>query len=202
MKKYIPEKAVEPIAEWIYRFDFKLKIKRSRSTKYGDYRPPLKGLNHQITVNNDLNRYAFLVTLVHEIAHLSNWNKFGEKVKPHGEEWKAEFRMLMRPFLDEHIFPADVIATLNSYLRNPSASSCTDLNLQRVLKKYNTRADAVYLEQLPEGSLFRTPNNKFFRKGKRIRKRYLCDEVRTKRQYLFSPVAEVIIVRLSLLSDR
>ena len=61
------------------------KVKKSRSSKYGDYRPPLKGSNHLITINYDMNKYAFLITLVHEIAHLTNWNKHKDKVKPHGD---------------------------------------------------------------------------------------------------------------------
>lgn len=201
LKKYIPEKAVEPIALWIYHFDFKLKIKRSRSTKYGDYRPPVKELNHQITINNDLNSYAFLITLVHEIAHLSNWNKHKARAKPHGEEWKQEFKLLMKPFLTEHIFPDDVISALNKYLHNPLASSCSDLNLQRTLKKYNQKENAIYLEQLPDGSLFKTSNNKYFYKGKKIRKRFICTEKDTKKQYLFSPIAEVSPLQIPLLQE-
>ena len=66
LQKYIPEPAVHTIAECIVSLDFKLKIKRARMTKYGDYRPPVKGLNHRISVNRDLNKYAFLLTLLHE----------------------------------------------------------------------------------------------------------------------------------------
>ena len=99
LHKYIPEKAVPQISEWIYKFDFKLKIKKSRSSKYGDYRPPFKGENHLITINYDMNKYAFLITLVHEIAHLSTYNKHKDNVKPHGEEWKLHYKLLMQQFL-------------------------------------------------------------------------------------------------------
>ena len=51
LKKYIPEEAVPIVSEWIFKFDFKLKIKKSRSTKFGDYRPPVKGENHQMVYN-------------------------------------------------------------------------------------------------------------------------------------------------------
>ena len=104
LAKYIPAKSIEVIAQWIYHFNFKLKIKKSRTTKYGDYRPPMKNTNHQITINNDLNEYAFLITLIHEIAHLSNWEKHKSKVKPHGEEWKSEFKTLMDHFLNEEVY--------------------------------------------------------------------------------------------------
>src|SRR5436190_19075441 len=113
LNKYIPEKAVPVIAEWVYRFDFKLRIKKSRSSKYGDYRPPAKGQNHLITINYDMNKYAFLITLVHEIAHLTCWNRYQEKVSPHGAEWKQEYKILMQSFLSADYFPEDIIAALN-----------------------------------------------------------------------------------------
>lgn len=192
--KYIPEKAVPVIAEWIYTFDFKLKIKKSRSSKYGDYRPPMKGQNHVITVNHDMNKYAFLITLVHEIAHLSNYNKHRDMVKPHGEEWKLHYKLLMQRFLVPDIFPADVIIALRKYMNNPAASSCTDINLLRVLKQYDARQDTVLLEDLPQGSIFTYNENRNFIKGEQIRKRFRCKEMGTNRIYLFNPLTEVSLI--------
>src|SRR5574337_89035 len=82
LKKYIPEPAVPLIAEWIYHFNFKLKIKKARLSRFGDYMPPMNGKNHVITVNNDLNPYAFLLTLVHEIAHLRSEEHTSELQSP------------------------------------------------------------------------------------------------------------------------
>lgn len=191
LQKYIPEKAVPVIAEWIYKFDFKLKIKKSRSSKYGDYRPPVKGQNHLITINYDMNKYAFLITLVHEIAHLSNYNKHKDAVKPHGEEWKLHYKLLMQQFLIPDIFPIDVITALRKYMNNPAASSCTDINLLRVLKKYDLRQDTVLLEDLPLGALFQFNKNRNFIKGEQIRKRFRCRELKGNRVYLFNPLTEV-----------
>ncbi len=191
LHKYIPAPAVDLIAVWIVTYDFKLKIKRSRSTKFGDYRPPKKDANHQITINNDLNPYAFLITLVHEIAHLSNFNKHRNRVMPHGDEWKEEYKELMRHFMSEHIFPADVITALQSYMRNPAASSCSDATLIRVLKRYDVRKDTQLLEQLPEQALFTTSDGREFIKGQRLRKRFRCLEKGTSRVYLFNPFCEV-----------
>src|SRR3954463_5857713 len=95
LAKYIPEPAVPLISDWIYHFNFKLKIKKSRQSKFGDYRPR-PGLNHLITINQDLNKYAFLMTLVHEIAHLLCYERHADRVRPHGEEWKECYRELMR----------------------------------------------------------------------------------------------------------
>lgn len=216
--KYIPEQAVDLISHWIYHFDFKLKIKKERSSKQGDYRAPLKNIpaklknarptaltestlanysqytNHQITINRNLNKYAFLITLIHEIAHLTNWNKFKHKVKPHGEEWKHEFKILMKEFSCKDIFPEDVLQALNSYLKDPAASSCSDIQLSRVLKKYDQKEGVFLLEQIPAKTIFKFNGNRDFIKGEKLRKRYKCMELKTRRQYLFSPIAEVELV--------
>jgi SprT protein len=195
LKKYIPEKAVHPIAVWIVELDFKLKIKKGRISKYGDYRPPISGLNHQISVNRDMNPYSFLITLIHEIAHLTNWNKYKNSVKPHGAEWKQEFKVLIRPFLNAEIFPEDVMHALGRYMQNPAASSCSDTHLLRVLKKHDNKPDVLFLEQLEPGALFKTEKNRCFIKGEKRRTRFLCREVNTRMDYLFSPLAEVYKVK-------
>ena len=194
--KYIPEKAVPTISEWIFKFDFKLRIKKSRSSKYGDYRPPVKGENHLITINHDMNKYAFLITLVHEIAHLSNYNKNKNSVKPHGEEWKLHYKLLMQQFLIPDIFPADIIIALRKYISNPAASSCSDTNLLRVLKNYDIRQHTVLLEELPIATVFQYNQSRNFIKGEQIRKRFKCKEVQTNRMYLFNPLTEVLAIKL------
>jgi len=199
--KYIPEKAVPVISEWVYKFDFKLRIKKSRSSKFGDYRPPANGANHLITINYDLNKYAFLVTLVHEIAHLSVWNKHKDAVKPHGEEWKLHYKMLMQQFLVPDIFPADVIYALRKYMSNPAASSCSDLDLLRILKKYDERNHTVLLEQVLQGTTFIYNKNRHFIKGEQIRKRFKCKDIKTNQIYLFNPLTEVVILNTPLFTD-
>ncbi len=191
LKKYIPEAAVNTIAEWIYVFDFKLKIKKSRSSVYGDYRPPIKGHNHQITVNHDLNPYAFLTTLIHEIAHLSTWKKYGNNVQSHGAEWKREYRALLMPFLDETVFPEDIIYALKNYLADPSASMCSDARLFKALNKYNNKAtELILLEDIPINTHFLSDDETFV-KLKKLRTRYLCTKVNTKQEYLFHGLAQV-----------
>lgn len=190
----MPELAVPTIAQWIYKYDFKLKIKKSRSSKYGDYRAPINGKNHIISINHDLNKYSFLITLVHEIAHLTNYNKYKDTVAPHGEEWKLEFKILMNYFLYETIFPDDVATVLKNYMKNPAASSCSDVSLLRVLKKYDERDKTILLEEILEGSTFMYGSERLFIKGEQVRKRFKCKEVKTKRMYLFNPLTEVLPV--------
>lgn len=190
LSRYIPAPAVPLIAEWIYHFNFKLKIKKARATRYGDYHPPVAGKNHVITINNDMNQYAFLLTLVHEIGHLLCFERFGNRVKPHGEEWKECYKELMRPFMRLDIFPDDVRAAIIGYMRDPGASSCSDENLLRTLRKFDKPSEYVHLETLHGASEF-IYNERIFVKGQKIRTRYRCIEKDTKAVYLFSGLAEV-----------
>ncbi len=192
LKKYIPEAAVNNIAQWIYVFDFKLKIKKKRNSVYGDYRPPVNGNNHQITINHDLNRYAFLTTLIHEVAHLSAWKKYGNNIQSHGKEWKHEYRTLLTPFLNETVYPADVLSALKEYLVNPSASVCNDKKLFKTLNRYDiVQNGMVFLEDLPSGTTFRTTGNEIIVKGEKRRTRYLCTKISTGERYLFHGMAQV-----------
>jgi SprT protein len=193
LKKYLPEPAVSLIAEWVVAYDFKLRITRERSTRLGDYTSPRNGSNHTITINHNLNKYAFLITLVHEVAHLVTFNEFRNSVSPHGREWKLNFRKLMEPFLSTDIFPLEVFAALRVYLQNPAASSCTDLRLLRTLSLHDEDNGTVFLERLPHNSVFLYNGSKVFQKGERVRKRFKCREISTGNIYLFNPLAEVEI---------
>ncbi len=191
LKKYLPEQSVPLIAEWIVTFDFKLKIKKERSTRLGDYTSPRNGLNHLITINHNLNKFSFLITLVHEVAHLVTYNQHKNSVSPHGREWKQNFQQLIQPFLNTDIFPLEVFAALRKYMQNPAASSCSDVQLLRTLKLYDEKSDSVFLEYLPYNSVFLYNGSRLFRKGERIRKRYKCTEISSGMVYLFNPLTEV-----------
>ncbi|WP_423147414.1 SprT-like domain-containing protein [Rubrolithibacter danxiaensis] len=193
LQKYLPPEAAPDIGRWIDYFKCEFKVSRSRNSKFGDYRPPFKDKGHRISVNYNLNQYAFLITTVHEFAHLLTWNEHKQKAKPHGTEWKLNFRKMMQPFFNKNIFPEDIKAAIVTYLNNPAASSCTDLTLFRTLKKYDLQT--VHLktvEALSYNSIFAYKDKGEFRKGELVRKRYKCTQVKTGLVYLFSPFAEVV----------
>ncbi len=188
----MPSDAAPVIARWIDYFKCEFKISRNRSTKFGDYRHPFKDAGHRISVNYNLNPYAFLITTVHEFAHLLTWNEHKRKAKPHGQEWKDNFKKMMRPFFEQSIFPPDVKQAIVKYLENPAASSCTDLNLFRILKAYDRKAEGVFcVENIEMKALFSIKGGRIFRKECLVRKRYRCVEINTGAVYLFPPLAEV-----------
>lgn len=188
--KYIPEHAADALFELIKLYGVHLKVVNERVTRHGDYHRDAGGY-HRITVNANLNKYRFLITLVHEIAHLAAFEKYGHNIKPHGNEWKLTFQRLMVPFIRPEIFPAHLLPLLARHFRNPKASSDTDATLSLALKELDARTDRNYVFEIPYNSLFRASNGKVFRKGAQLIKRYECKEVKTGRTYLFNPNAEV-----------
>ena len=195
LKKYLPERAVTPCLELIKKTGVNLKIVNQRVTRHGDYRKMPNGL-HQITVNATLNNYRFLITLVHEIAHLVAFEKYGRLIKPHGLEWKRTFQYLMLPFIRPEIFPSKLLPLLARHFKNPKASSDTDVNLSLALKQFDEQHPSKsYIFEVPNGSVFRIYNGKLFKKGNKRVKRYECVEVASGRVYLFQPNAEVELIK-------
>ncbi len=190
LSKYFPEAVISSVLEWIHSSNVQLKISRSRNTKLGDYRPPLRQSYHRISVNHNLNRYHFFLTFVHEYAHLMVWEKHKNRVKPHGKEWKAKFRELMLPFLNETVFPKDLLPVLVSFLNNPGASS-SNTALMKAFRKYDANQHFYTVEDIPANGIFKTQNGMIFKKGEKMRKRYKCQRMDNKRLYLVSPIAEV-----------
>jgi hypothetical protein len=167
-----------------------LKIVNERVTRHGDYRKLPDG-QHQITINSNLNAYRFLITMVHEIAHLVAINKYGRGIKPHGLEWKHTFQQLMLPFLRPEIFPNQLLPLLAIHFKNPKASSDTDSKLSLALKQFDEPNDKNYIFEIPFGATFRLYNGKIFVRGNKRVKRFECKEITTGRIYLFNPNAEV-----------
>ena len=195
LQSYLPEGSFEDVVYYLQHYHVHLTISRKRQSILGDYRHAVSDKNHRISVNGNLNTYAFLITLLHELAHLFTYERFGHRVQAHGKEWKDEFGKILAKFLLKKVFPPDIEKTLMSTLQNPAASSCGDEKLMRVLRNYDEKKDGVQLiEQLPTGALFAIKGGRIFKKEEKIRKRYKCVEVKTGKYYLFSPVYEVQVV--------
>lgn len=196
LKRYFPEASVAMVAEIYSQRRFMLHFKRPRSSKLGDFRPPrAKNGICTITLNLDLNPYQMLVTYVHEVAHYDVFQQFfPRKPQPHGKEWQNQFATLLLPFMNETVFPPDVLAALKNHLRHIKASSSADLTLRRVMRKYDKdAATTVTVESLPPGARFKLKNGLVFLKGEKQRTRYTCHCESNGRTYLVSALAEVIL---------
>ena len=185
----IPEASLEYVKSLILSENITIKLKKSRKTKHGDFSVKKNGLC-MITINDDLNQYRFLITLIHEISHYKAYEKYGPYIKPHGVEWKNIFKNLLLPIINSEVFPNDILRTLAIYAKNPKASSDTDLNLSLALNRYNINQNN-YVLSLSNGSVFKASNDRVYVMIKKLRKRYECMDVLTKKLYLFSPNVKI-----------
>ncbi len=182
---------VDYVTELFLDANVRFKIVKGRNSKLGDFRAAYGDRKHQITVNGDLNKYAFLVTTLHEFAHLHTFNEFKNSVAPHGKEWQQAFRKLLLPVINSGHLPKDLEAALVNSLVVTKASSCSDHNLSRVLHRYDKVPEGIeLLEQLPLDASFFL-NGREFKKGPLRRKRFLCEEIATKKVYLVNALAKV-----------
>ena len=187
---HIPINSYSFVQQLIESENLVIKVKSERKTRHGDYKMLTNG-GHQITINSNLNQYRFLITLIHEVAHLKAYKDFGRFIKPHGKEWKYTFQHLMLPFLNPDIFPNELLPILAYHFKNPKASSDTDLQLALALKSYDQQNGKNYIFEVPLGHSFKLYNGRVFKKGKKRTKRYECVEVKTGKLYLFNPNAEI-----------
>lgn len=198
LQKHLPSSAIGYCLQLWREKPFTLKVAKCRLTKIGDFTSKRNAARPQITVNADLNPFSFLVTYIHEVAHLFVFLNFPRDVEPHGEHWKYAFRRLMKPMLTLEVFPEEILIPLMDHMENPKASSFADVTLTQALRSFDVNAQAiVVLADVPEGSIFKL-HNRYFQKGKLKRTRVLCTELNSKRQYLVPAEAEVTDVQLSL----
>ncbi len=190
---FLPEGSFENVVHYLHQHKVHLTVTRERKSVLGDYRNAVHGKNHRITVNGNLNKYAFLITLLHELAHLLTHEQYGHRVAAHGKEWKKLYAQLLADFIEKKIFPADIENELRRSLTNPAASSCAEESLMRVLRKYDERKKdfLCFIEELPAGTFFKIRDGRIFQKGEKLRKRFKCREKNTGHVYLFSPIYEV-----------
>lgn len=191
VEQYLPENSIELVKKLLSDYkEVQIKIVNQRKTKHGDYRR-LNNRQFLITINKSLNPNQFLLTLIHEIAHHITFQKHG-KVKPHGKEWKLMFKNLMLPFLHPTIFPDTVLPHLASYLKNPKASTDSDVNLSLALRNNIPTSGKSFIFELSLGSRFWF-RDRLYSKGEKRRTRFECVELNSKKRYLFNQNAEVIV---------
>ena len=201
LRQFIPDPSAPLILEYLEHYKVHLTITRERKSVLGDYRHATQSSNHRISINGNLNKFSFLITLIHELAHLVTFMEYGNRVQSHGKEWKQVYRKMLEEFLKLKVFPGDILAALKKNLHDLPASSCADENLMRILKKYDKNPGSLSLvEQIAEGANFALDDGRVFRKGKKLRKRFQCVELSTGKLYLFSPIYEVKPVASSNLS--
>lgn len=189
LQKFAPAAFTPYLADCILAAAVQFKIVPGRKTKLGDFRSNPLQRKPIITVNGDLNPYSFLITALHELAHLDTYRQYGPNVDPHGLEWKNAFRQRLLPVLESKALPIALQQVLEKSFVRLKASSGGDVKLSRVLRTFDLNTNTV-LESLPKNAHFYL-NNKQFIKGELRRTRYLCTEFDTGRIFLVHALAAI-----------
>lgn len=173
------------------QYAFQFQITRPRRTRLGDFRV-LPNQQTQITVNANLNSYAFLITYVHEVAHADVYAQHKaqrrRQDKPHGTKWQMAFQRLMQPLLTEAVFPATVLQPLCQYLVKPAATTYAHPMLMLALRQLDLTAitdeksNQVLLRDVLEGNRFQFAKKTFIR-GTLRRTRVVCKEISSGKSY-------------------
>lgn len=190
---FLPPDTFEEVVQYFQDHTIHLTLTRERKSVLGDYRRPSPDAPyHRISINATLHAYSFLITLLHELAHMLVFLQYKDRVMPHGTEWKLQFQKMLLPYIGKNFFPKDIEHALIRYLNNPKASTCTDTNLYKALYKYASNKEGwTLLEDLAAGSRFSIEGGKEYLLLEKRRTRYRCQEISTGRMYLFPSIYEV-----------
>lgn len=194
LNPFLPSGYSEYVADLILQNTVRFIISKPRKTKHGDFSSKDREGSkfHKITINGNLNKYQFLVTTLHEFAHLLVYEKHQNKVKPHGFEWKSEFKRLLIPVINDENIPLELRKTLNKPASKIKASSSTDIGLKRVLNSFDKdkKEQVITLENIEFHEYFKF-NNNVYQLGELRRTRFICRKAKTKKLYLINRLAEV-----------
>jgi len=143
-----------------------------------------------------LNTYEFLITLLHELAHLLCFEQHKNRVEAHGKEWKTIYGNLLGAFIGLDLFPNDITKSLKKTLLNPAATANGETSLLLVLRGYDTikKLGHAFIADIPVGTIFESLNGRIFKRGAKRRIRIECTEMSTGNIYSFSALTEVKIV--------
>ncbi len=194
MGRHVPPAAQPYCVELWLQYPFSLRVAPGRLSKLGDYRYDKVRKTHRISVNATLNPYAFLITYVHEVAHLVAFQEYGFMIMPHGKEWKKSFQRLMQPMLNSLVFPEQVLEALGQYMRNPKAASGSDQRLSLALQQYDQQDGSLPLAEVNAEQAFRFRKMILIKESVR-RTRALCREIRSGKRYLVSQAARVHLLK-------
>ena len=195
LQQYLPTGSYNLVLYYLNHYKVQLTITKDRKSILGNYKTPLPNQNHRITINGGLNKYSFLITIIHELAHLITFEQYKHTVEPHGKQWQTCYAKLLQEFVGLQIFPNDLVIAIQKTQQSPAASTCAEVHLTKALSKYDAHKEGyLFIDNLSVGTTFTTDDNRIFVKGEKRRTRHLATEVTTKKMYLFSGVYKVKVI--------
>lgn len=182
---HIPRAAREYCLSLFRDYPFTLLLKPERQSLLGNYRYIVSTDTHVISVNKTLNPHAFLITYLHEVAHLLVKIRYNGRPLPHGKEWKKCFAELLKPVLSLDVFPTEILTPLIEYAKNPKASSMSDKRLAEVLHPDLWEEEGTKIVDIPDRAMFKF-RKRIFLKLYMKRSRCLCKDTKSGKNYLIS----------------
>ncbi len=185
--QFVPPAATAYCQQLYQEYNFVFHVVKPRRTRLGDFRRWPNGQT-RITVNANLNAYAFLITYIHEVAHADVCRNHKRRVLPHGVAWQRAFQRLMQPCLTNAVFPPEILQPLRQYMARPAATTSAHAALVAALRQFDparardNSADRVCLNEVPVGSQF-IFSKKTWQRGTMRRTRIVCKELSSGKSY-------------------
>ncbi len=187
LEKYLPQHCLPYLKKWFGDHSIHIKITRGRNSKLGDYRK-MPDKSHQITINSTLQPPLFFFVLTHELAHLLAFENFGNRISPHGAEWKNTFSTMLLESIS--IYNEDLKPIILKFLKSPKANFMSSPDLVRYFHIEDYEDESSYIEDLKIRDQFIYRKQIYIIDEKR-KKNYLCTQLDTGKKYIFKPLARV-----------
>ena len=187
LEKYLPNHSLPYLKKWFSDYSIHIKITKGRNSKLGDYRKMIDK-SHQITINSTLQPQLFFFVLTHELAHLLAFENFGNRISPHGAEWKETFRTMLLESVS--IYDEDLKPIILKFLKAPKANFMASPELVRYFHIEDYEDESSYIEDLEIRNRFMYRKQTYIIEEK-LKKNYLCTQLDTGKKYIFKPLARV-----------
>ncbi len=187
LEKYLPENTLPFLKTWFGEHYIHIKITKGRNSKLGDYRK-MPDKSHQITINSTLQPQLFFFVLTHELAHLLAFENFGNRISPHGSEWKNTFRTMLLESIS--IYSEDLKPIILKFSKAPKANFMSSPDLVKYFHIENYEDETSYIEDLETEDRFIYRKQTYIIEGKR-KKNYICLNLDNGKRYIFKPLARV-----------
>ena len=187
LEKYLPENTLPFLKTWFGEHYIHIKITKARNSKLGDYRK-MPDKSHQITINSTLQPQLFFFVLTHELAHLLAFENFGNRISPHGSEWKNTFRTMLLESIS--IYSEDLKPIILKFSKSPKANFMSSPDLVKYFHIENYEDETSYIEDLETEDRFIYRKQTYIIEGKR-KKNYICLNLDNGKRYIFKPLARV-----------
>ena len=198
----VPAYGLPVVSRVVRAYDFAFRFAQSRRSKLGDFTRTAQGLV-TLTVNMDLGSELFLVTFLHEVAHLEATLNQPRRSQPHGRRWQTCFGNLLKELClhAEGQMAVPLRDALLAHSIAPSATLHADSRLASLLLPPAGTPDSpiapdgcAFVEALVTHTAFWYRGRSFLLSGK-LSKRHYATEMRSGRLYSFSAQCRVKVLK-------